>query len=88
MIEDGTELTVHRAEIDRRIFLSVFILMIQHFVLPGDDLLRCDIAHFQLSEVGQQLGADDMVFRCPCVFFDTGLHICRVLLHEARKRHI
>ena len=31
---------------------------------------------------------NNMVFRCPCVFFDTGLHICRLLLHEARKRHI
>ena len=88
MIEDGTELTVHGAKIDRRIFLAVFILMIQHFVLPGDDLLRCDVAHFQLSKEGQQLGTDNMVFRCPCVFFDMGLHICRVLLHEARKRHI
>ena len=46
------------------------------------------VAHFQLSKVGQQLGTDNMVFRCPCVFFDAGLHICRVLLHEARKRHI
>lgn len=88
MIEDGSELTVHGAEIDRRIFLAAFILMIQHFILPGDDLLRRDIAHFQLSKVGQQLGTDNIVFRCPCVFLDAALHICRVLLYEARKRHI
>ena len=46
-------------------------LVIQYPVLPSDDLLRRDVAHFQLSEVWQQLGMDDMVFRCPCIFLDT-----------------
>ena len=34
--------------------------MVQHLVLPGDDLLGGDIAHLQLAKVGEQLGADNV----------------------------
>ena len=39
-IEDGAELVVDGLEIDRRIGLALLVLVVHHFILPGDDLLR------------------------------------------------
>ena len=35
--------------------------MVHHLVLPGDNLLGGDVTHLQLAEVGEQLGADNML---------------------------
>ena len=75
-------------EIYRREWLAFLVLIVQKLVLPFDDLLGSDIAHLELSKVRQQFGADDMLLGCPSVFLDTGLHICRVLLHETLEGHI
>ena len=75
-------------EIYRRVRLAFLVLIVQKLVLPCDDLLGSDIAHLELSKVRQQFGADDMLLGCPGVFLDTGLHICRVLLHETLEGHI
>ncbi len=88
VIEDGAQLIVNCFQIDRGVRLAFIALVVQHLILPGDDLLGRDIAHLQLAEVGQQLGADDVVFGSPGVFFETGFHIRRVLLHEAGKGHV
>ena len=88
MVEDGAELIVDRFEIYGRKGFSVFVLVIHKLVLPCDDLLGGDVAHLQFTEVRQQLGTDDMLLGCPCVFLNAGLHICRVLLHEALESHI
>ena len=62
--------------------------MVQHLVLPGDDLLGGDVAHFQPAEVGEQLGADNMLLCGPSVFLEPGLHIRCVKLHKAFEVHI
>ena len=71
-----------------RKWLSVFILVIQKLVLPLDDLLRCDTAHSQLSEIRKQLGLYDVIFGCPCVFLYASLYIFSIMLHEALEGHI
>ncbi len=68
--------------------LSVFILVIQKLILPLDDLLRCDTAHSQLSEIRKQLGLYDVIFGCPCVFLYASLYIFSIMLHEALEGHI
>ena len=79
---------MHRFQIDRRIGFPLSIPVIDHGVLPGDDLLSGDIAHLELTEVGNKLGADDMFLGFPCVAFEANLHVCRILLHKALKRHL
>ena len=44
-------------------------------------ILGGDVAHLELAEVGQQLGADDVILGGPCVFLEPGLHICLSLIH-------
>ena len=88
VVEDGTELIVDRFQVHRRVGLAVLVLMVQHLVLPGNDLLGGDVTHFQPAEVGQQLGADDVIFGGPGVFLEPGFHIRRVEVHEALKGHI
>ena len=88
MVEDGAELIVDGFEIYRRVRFAFLVLIVQKLVLPCDDLLGSDITHLELPKVRQQFGADDMLLGCPGVFLDTGLHICRVLLHEALEGHI
>ena len=61
MIKDGTELVVDGLEINRRIGFALLVLVVQHLVLPGDDLLGGDVAHLQPAEIGQQLSTDDVV---------------------------
>jgi len=39
-------------QINRRVRLALIVLMIQHLILPSDDLLGGDVAHLQLAEVG------------------------------------
>ena len=53
MIEDGAELVMDGFEIHRRVWLTVLVLVVQNFVLPGDDLLGGDVAHLELAKVGQ-----------------------------------
>ena len=86
VVEDGAELVVDRLQVHRRVGLALLILVVQHLVLPGDDLLGRDVAHFQPAEVRQQLGADDVVLGGPGVFLEPGLHIRRVEVHEAAER--
>ena len=88
VIEDGGELVVDRFQVHRRIGLAVLVLVVQHLVLPGDNLLSGDVAHFQPAEVGQQLGTDDVVFGCPGVLLKPSFHIRCVEIHEALKCHI
>ena len=76
-----------RFQVHRRVGLAVLVLVVQHLVLPGDDLLSGDVAHFQPAEVGQQLGADDMILGGPGVFLEPGLHIRRVEVHKAPEGH-
>ena len=66
----------------------MLILVSEHLILPGDDLLGGDIAHFELSKVRQQLRSDDMVFSSPGIFLKPSFHICRVEVHEALKGHV
>ena len=62
--------------------------MVQHLVLPGDNLLGSDIAHLQLAEVGEQLGADNVLLCGPSVFLEPSLHIRCVKFHKAFEVHI
>ena len=62
--------------------------MVQHLVLPGDDLLGSDVTHLQLAEVGEQLCADNMLLCGPGVFFEPGFHIHCVKFHKAFEVHI
>lgn len=62
--------------------------MVQHLVLPGDNLLGGDVAHFQPAEVGQQLGTDDMVLGGPGVFLEPSFHIRCVEVHETPEGHV
>ena len=88
VVEDGTELIVDRFQVHRRVGLTVLVLVVQHLVLPGDDLLGGDVAHFELTEVGQQLGSDNVILGGPGVFLEPGLHIRRVEFYETAEGHI
>ena len=88
MIKDRAELIVHRLKIDRRIRFSVFIAVFNHLVLPGDNLLGCDLTHSQFSEIGQQFGADDMLLGRPGIFLQTCFHVGSIKLHKALEGHI
>ena len=88
VVEDGAELVVDRFQVHRRVGLAVLVLVVQHLVLPGDNLLGSDVTHFKLAEVGQQLGADDVVLGGPGVFLEPGFHIRRVEVHKAPEGHI
>ena len=88
MVEDGTELIVDRFQVHRRVGLTVLVFVVQHLVLPSDDLLGGDVAHLQPAEVGQQLGADDMVLGSPGVLLEPGFHIRRVEVHETLEGHV
>ena len=88
VVEDGAELVMDRFQVHRRVGLAVLSLVVQHLVLPGDNLLGGDVAHFQPNEVGQQLGTDDVVFSGPDVFLEPDFHIRRVEVHEALEGHI
>ena len=88
MVEDGAELIVDGFQVDRGIGLAVLIPVIDHFILPGDDLLSSDGVHPQLPEIRHQLCADDMLFCRPGILFSPRLHILRVPLDEALESHI
>lgn len=88
MIEDGAELIVDGFEIYGRKGLAFLVLIVHQLVLPCDDLLGGNAAHLQLTEIRDELGADDVFLGCPSVFLDAGFHICGVLLEEALKCHI
>ena len=88
MVEDGAELIVNRLKVHRRIGLPLFILVVQHLILPGDDLLGGDVTHLQLAEVGEQLSADNMLLCGPSVFLEPGLHIRCVKFHKTFEVHI
>ena len=79
---------MNRLEIHRRVGLTVLVFVVQHLVLPGDDLLGGDVTHFQPAEVWQQLGTDDVVLGGPSVLLEPGFHIRRVEIHEALKGHV
>ena len=88
MIENGAELVVDGLEIHRRVGFTVLVLVVQHLILPGDNLLGGDVAHFELTEVGQQLGSDNVILGGPGVFLEPGFHIRRVEVYEAPEGHI
>ena len=52
MVKNSAQLIVDRFQIDRGVRFALIVLVVQHFILPGDNLLGGDIAHFQLAEVG------------------------------------
>lgn len=66
----------------------MLILVSEHLILPGDNLLGGDTAHFELCKVRQQFRSDDVVFGSPGVFLKPSFHICRVEIHEALKGHV
>ena len=68
--------------------MTLFILVVQHLVLPGDDLLGSDVAHLQLAEVGEQFGAANMLLCGPSVFLEPCLHIRCVKFHKTFEVHI
>ena len=88
VVEDGTELIVDRFQVHRRVGLTVLVFVVQHLVLPSDDLLGGDVAHLQPAEVGQQLSTDDVVLGSPGVLLEPGFHIRRVEVHEAPEGHV
>ena len=88
MVEDGAELVVDRFQVHRRVGLAILVLVVQHLVLPGNDLLGSDVTHFQPAKVRQQLSTDDVVFDGPGVFLEPGFHIRCVEVHEAPEGHI
>ena len=88
VIKDGTELVVDGLEINRRIGFALLVLVVQHLVLPGDDLLGGDVAHFQPAEVGQQFSTDDVLLGSPGVLLESGFHIRRVEVHETLEGHV
>ena len=88
VVEDGTELIVDRFQVHRRVGLTVLVFVVQHLVLPSDDLLGGDVAHLQPAEVGQQLSTDDVVLGSPGVLLKPGFHIRRVEVHEAPEGHV
>jgi hypothetical protein len=55
MIEDGAELIVKCLQVYRRICFAVFIPMVDHLILPGNDILCADVAELPLAEIGNQL---------------------------------
>lgn len=65
MVEDCTQLILDGLEVNRRVGLSIFVAIVDQFILPADNLLRRDAAHFQLAEVGQQFGSDNVVLALP-----------------------
>ena len=77
-----------RFQVHRRVGLTVLVFVVQHLVLPGDDLLGGDVAHLQPAKVRQQLGTDDMVLGGPGVLLEPGFHIRRVEVYEAPEGHI
>ena len=83
MVEDGGQLVLYGAEIDRRVRLSILVTEPQHFILPGHDDLRRYSAHFQLSEVRDQFRPDDMILRAPGIFLQPCLQILGIVLHKA-----
>ena len=88
MVEDCTQLVLDGLEVNRRVGLSIFVAIVDQFILPADNLLRRDAAHFQLAEVGQQLGSHDMLFGMPSIFFCTAFHILGVLFRKTTERHV
>ena len=72
MVEDCTELIVQGLEINRRVGSSVLIAIVDQFILPADHLLRSDADHFQLAEVWQQFGSDNVVLALPCALLCGG----------------
>ena len=88
MAEDSCQLVLYGAEIDRRVRLPVLVPEPQHLILPGHDDLRCNSAHFQLAEVGDQLCPDDMILCAPGILFQPCLQILGIVLHKAGEGHI
>ena len=72
MVEDCTQLILNGLEINRRVGSSVLIAIVDQFILPADHLLRSDAAHFQLAEVWQQFGSDNVVLALPCALLCGG----------------
>ena len=87
-VENGAELIMDSFQINWGVWLAFIVLIVQHLILPRDDLVGGNIAHLQLTKVGYQLGSDNMIFRSPSVFLDTSFHVRRVLLHKAGKGHV
>lgn len=88
VVDDQVKLVMNRLEIHRRVKLTVLIFMVQHLVLPGDDLLGSDVAHFQPAKARQQLSTNNMVLGGPGVLLRAGFHIRCVEIHEAPEGHI
>ena len=88
MVEDGAELVLDRPQVYRRIGFPLSIPVTQQFILPGDNLLRRDIAQLEPSEVGGEFAADDVLLGTPSVFLQSRFHILRVSVDEAGKGHI
>ena len=71
VVEDGAELIVQRLQIHRGEGFTVFVPMIDHLVLPGNDILGRDLIDLPVAEERQDFRADDILFSAPGVFLDT-----------------
>ena len=75
MIKNCRQLIMNWFQIYRRIRLTVFVFIIDKFVLPRNNLLCDNITHLQLSEIRNELSPYDMLLCFPSVFFNSCTHI-------------
>ena len=88
MVEDCTQLILDGLEVNRRVGISVFVAIVDQLILLADNLLRSDAAHFQLAEVGQQLGTDNVILTLPGTVFDAVLTIFLVTFDKVLGNHV
>lgn len=88
MVEDCTQLILNGLEINRRVGLSILVAIVDQFILPADNLLRSDAAHFQPSEIRQQFGSDNVVLALPGAVFDAVSTIFLVTFDKVLKSHV
>ena len=77
MVEDCSQLILDGLEVNRRVGLSIFVARVDQLILPADNLLRSDAAHFQLAEVWQQFGSDNVVLALPGALLCGGVTVTK-----------
>ena len=87
VIENCTELIVNGFEIDRGVWLSVFVAGLYQCVLPFYHIPGLDIAHALPFEVREDLSFDDTLLHIPGAELDALLHVFLVEFIERFKRH-
>ena len=88
MVKYGAQLVVQRLKVYRGISLPVLVPGIDHLILPGDHVLRLDLADLPASEIRQDLRPENVFFGVPGVFLESAFHILGIALYEAGEGHI